>query len=107
MCLRKPAFAGVIAATVLGTLTECGGIQMQPADPGVTARIVAACMADGVFKNVGGRLVLSMVPVPGVGAADQILAAGVDKVCADPAAFAGDISTAEWVAENIAAALRR
>ncbi len=81
-------------------LAACG-VAMQPADPAITARIISACMADKVFVNIGGRLVLSMVPVPGVATADQILAAGVDRVCADPAAFSADISTVEWVARNL------
>jgi hypothetical protein len=87
---------------MLLAFTRCGGIVPQPADPAVTARIVAACTADGVFKSVGGRLVLSMVPVPGVATADQIVAAGVDRVCADPAAFSADLSTVEWVVKNLA-----
>lgn len=92
---------------VAGILAGCGGVQMQPADPAVTARIVTACTADGVFKAVGGRLVLSMVPVPGGATAAQIVAAGVDRVCADPAAFSADLSTAEWVVKNLAAGARR
>lgn len=87
-------------AIILG-LAGCGSVVPQPADPEVTARIVAACTADGVFKNLGGRLVLSMVPVPGVATADQLIASGVDLVCANPAAFSADLSTAAWVVHNI------
>jgi hypothetical protein len=77
------------------------GIISQPSDPNITAEIIKACTMDGVFKNFGGRLVLSMVPVPGVVTADQILAAGVDKVCVNPEAFSSDVSTVEWVIKNI------
>ncbi len=83
------------------SLIACNSANLQPADSNVTARIVSACMYDGVFKNLGGRLVLSMIPVPGVNTADQILAAGVDRVCANPEAFSKDISTVEWVVKNI------
>jgi hypothetical protein len=85
-------------------LASCQGnlrIVSQPGNPNTTAEIVKACTMDGVFKNFGGRLVLSMVPVPGVVTADQILAAGVDKVCSNPEVFSSDVSTVEWVIKNI------
>jgi hypothetical protein len=95
----------VVFLIILGLgLASCQGnlgIVSQPANPNVTAEIVKACTMDGVFKNFGGRLVLSMVPVPGVVTADQILAAGVDKVCMNPEAFSSDVSTVEWVIKNI------
>jgi hypothetical protein len=95
-------------AAVAITLASCSGLPSvigQPADPAVVARIVQACQIDGVFKMLGGRLVLASVPV--AGAVDAIIAAGVDRVCADPAAFAANVATAEWVAKNITAALAR
>ncbi len=58
--------APVIVFGLLIWLVGCAGIVQQPADPVTTARIRAACMADGVFRDIGGRLVLSMIPVPGV-----------------------------------------
>ena len=91
----------IYAAVALPLILAACGVVVQPADPAVTARIVAACTVDGVFKNLGGRLVLSMVPVPGVATADQLIAAGVDIVCTNPAAFSADLSTAEWVIRNI------
>ena len=83
-------------------LAACG-IEMQPADPAITARIVAACTADRVFVRVGGRLVLGAVDPTRVAA--PLIAAGVDIVCADPERFSADISTAEWVAKNLAGKL--
>ncbi len=80
-------------------LAACG-IVSQPADPAVTARIEAACMADGVFVRFGGRLVLGAVDPTRVAA--PLIAAGVDLVCADPERFAADISTVEWVVRNLA-----
>jgi hypothetical protein len=103
MGIRKPVFAGAIALLAGAALAGCSGVEMQPADPTVTARIVAACTADGVFRQVGGRLALSMVPVPGVATADAILAAGVDLVCANPERFSAEASTALWVTRNLAA----
>lgn len=90
-------------------LAACGGVQMQPANPAVTARIVAACTADGAFKAVGGRLVLQALPY--AGQVDQILAMGIDGICANPEAFAVEIATdmarVEWIAKNLAAVVRR
>ena len=85
---------------VLG-LWGCGTILSQPQNPEITKQIVQACVMDGVFKNFGGRLILSMAPVPYVATADQIIAAGVDKVCENPERFSGDVSTVAWVVRNI------
>ena len=82
----------------------CAGIERQPADPSTVAAIEAACTADGVFVRFGGRLVLSAADPTGIAA--PLAAAGVDRVCADPARFASGISTATWVARNISAVLR-
>src|SRR6185295_8286311 len=89
------------AAAAIAALSGCSGIVQQPADPAMVARIRAACMADGVFKDMGGRLVLSMIPVPGVATADRIISMGIDIVCANPERFAADLSTAEWVIRNL------
>ena len=85
-------------------LSGCAGVQMQPADPGTVRAIVAACTADGVFKNFGGRLVLAAADPTRVAA--PLIAAGVDVVCADPERFAADAATAAWVFKNISAVLR-
>ena len=101
-------FAAIASLGALGACTSAqltaNGIQLQPADPNVVAAIAAACQVDGIFKMVGGRLVLASIPY--VGAADAIAAAGVDKVCANPAAFASDVSTAAWVAKNLTALIK-
>ena len=97
--MKKYLVTGYLGLTLL--VGGCAGLVLQPPDPQITARIVQACVMDGVFKNFGGRLVLSMIPVPGIATAEQILAAGVDRVCVNPEAFSRDISTVEWVIKNI------
>jgi len=82
-------------------LWGCETIPFQPPNPEITRQIVQACVMDGVFKNFGGRLVLNMIPVPGVATADQIIAIGVDKVCENPERFSGDVSTVAWVIKNL------
>ena len=82
-------------------LAACGTM-MQPADPKITADILAACTRSGWFKLADG-LVAAAVPAASLPIA--VLNAGVDRVCADPAAFSADISTVEWVAKNLASKL--
>lgn len=89
----------------LALLSGCGAVTMQPADPAVTARIAQACLASGLFKT-GVGFGLSFAGPPGE-IANQVFSAGVDRVCANPEAFAADVSTVEWVAKNLAAAVRR
>jgi hypothetical protein len=78
-------------------------IERQPADPAVAARIVAACTDSGLFKLAGGALEIA---VPAATLPVAVINAGVDKVCADPERFAGDVSTVEWVAKNLRASIR-
>lgn len=95
-----------VAGIFLGLLVSCGGmppIVAQPADPAVAHRIVQACTASGLFKTVAG---FALAAVPAGPLASSVIDAGVDRVCADPQRFAGDISTVEWVAKNLAAAVR-
>ena len=80
-------------------LAACG-TQMQPPDPAITARIVAACTMSGLFKMVEGIAVAAM-PIAVLPVA--VLNAGVDIVCADPARFSADLSTVEWVVRNLGA----
>lgn len=89
-----------VSALVLG-LAGCGGVTMQPADPAVTQRIVQACTASGLFKAVDGAL---SAAVPAAALPVMVVNAGVDVVCRDPARFAGDVSTVEWVIKNLARA---
>ncbi len=79
-------------------LAACAAVPMQPPDPAVTQRIAEACLGSGLFK-VGVGLGLSLIPAGALPA--QVIEAGVDRVCADPAHFAGDISTVEWVVRNM------
>ncbi len=76
------------------------GITPQSANPEVVQRIVAACTASGLFKAVDGAL---SAAVPAAALPVMVINAGVDRVCADPQRFAGDISTVEWVVRNLAA----
>lgn len=109
MSIQKPARAGGFALAMLagGLLAGCAeglaGFQMQPADPAATARIVRACTASGLFKLADG---FALSAVPGGPLAKTVIDAGVDRVCANPAAFAADISTAEWVVKNLSASVR-
>jgi hypothetical protein len=74
------------------------GCQPQPADPAVVQRIVAACTQSGLFKLAGG---VAAIAVPAATLPVAVVNAGVDKVCADPERFAGDVSTVEWVVKNL------
>ena len=85
-----------LAAALVLALAACG--PMQPADPAVTARIVAACLGSGLFKAVDGAVTMA---VPAAALPVMAVNAGVDIVCADPARFAADISTVEWVVKNL------
>lgn len=91
-------FAG--AAVLLG-LSACASLPAP--DPSRTAaieqKIVAACLQSGLFKLAGG-VVASAVPAANLPIA--VVNAGVDQVCADPHRFAGDVTTVEWVAKNLA-----
>ncbi len=93
-----------IAAVALSiALSSCSAVQVQPADPAMVARIVSACTASGLFKAVDGTL---SAAVPAMALPAMVINAGIDIVCRDPARFAADLSTAEWVAKNLAAIMR-
>jgi hypothetical protein len=74
-----------------------------PPDPAVVMRIVTACTGSGLFKLAGGALEIA---VPATALPVAVVNAGVDKVCADPARFAGDVSTVEWVVKNLRTSVR-
>ena len=67
------------------------------------ARIVAACTDSGLFKLATGALEIA---VPATTLPVAVINAGVEKVCADPQRFAGDVSTVEWVEKNLRASIR-
>lgn len=98
--MRKPLISMLGAVALAG----CAGVVAQPADPATTARIVTACTASGLFKAVDGTL---SAAVPAAALPVMVVNAGVDVVCRDPARFAGDISTVEWVVKNLSGVLRR
>jgi hypothetical protein len=56
-----------------------------------------------LFKLAGGALEIA---VPAAALAVAVVEAGVEKVCADPQRFAGDVSTVEWVVKNLRTAVR-
>ena len=87
-----------LSPSIFLLLAACGTM-MQPADPKVTAEILAACTRSGWFKMVDG---IAAAAFPVVSLPIAVLNAGVDRVCADPERFAADISTVEWVAKNLA-----
>lgn len=91
--MRLLVLAGALA------LAGCGAVR-QPADPAVTARIAQVCLASGLFTSVNS-VAAGLVPVPGIALGAALVDAGVDKVCADPERFAGDVSTVEWLARNL------
>ena len=95
----------LLAAALAVALSSCETIPVQPADPAVTQRIVTACLASGLFKT-GVGFGLSFAGPPGE-IADRVISWGIDKVCADPARYAADAATVEWVVKNLAAVLRR
>jgi hypothetical protein len=91
-----PIIAGYLLLAVGAVLQGCG--PMRPADPAVTARIVAACTQSGLFKAVDGAVTVAL---PAAALPVMVINAGVDIVCANPARFAADISTVEWVVRNL------
>jgi mannose/fructose/N-acetylgalactosamine-specific phosphotransferase system component IIC len=89
----------LMSCVALLSVAGCGALPaVQPADPAVAAKIAAACAASGWFKVVEGAVTIAL-PVAALPAA--VLNAGVAIVCADPARFAADISTVEWVIKNL------
>lgn len=98
--MRKALISMLGAVALVG----CTAVATQPADPAVTARIVSACTASGLFKAIDNAL-SAAVPVASLPV--MVINAGVDRVCANPAAFAADISTVEWVVKNLSGILRR
>jgi hypothetical protein len=95
--------ACIIASVLLLASCQSGPVTQQPADPAVVARIVHACTNSGLFKLAGGALEIA---VPAATLPVAVVNAGVERVCADPERFAGDVSTVEWVVNNLHANVR-
>jgi hypothetical protein len=100
----------IISLALSASLAGCSGgdggslVQMQPANPDTTARIVKECLASGLFKQVSG-FALSAIPVPVAGVTlSYLLNTGVDKVCANPERFAQVEGTIEWTVKNLLSA---
>ena|SRR5689334_15438315 len=92
----------IIAGVLLLASCQSGPVTQQPADPAVVSRIVHACTNSGLFK-LGGALEIA---VPAATLPVAVVNAGVERVCADPERFAGDVSTVEWVVNNLHANVR-
>jgi hypothetical protein len=64
----------------------------------IQGKIETICLGSGLFKTADG--VVSML-VPAANLPVMLVNAGVDAVCAHPAAFAHDASTVEWLVRNL------
>jgi hypothetical protein len=62
-------------------------------------RIERECRAFGLIRRPAS-LALDLIPVPGVKPAAELIAIGVDQVCADPIWFAHIEGTVAWIAKN-------
>lgn len=91
---RAVALPMMILAGCAGSTTAV----VQPPDPAIVADITNVCLASGLFE-IGDGVVATLVPVTALPIA--LVNAGVDKVCANPAAFASDISTVQWLVSNL------
>lgn len=89
----------VPAILLAGALSACAGVPKQPADPAVIQKITDAC---AVYETAKAGIALAGGILPGGGTAIAVVEAFVDPVCADPAKFAGDLSTADWILKNAA-----
>jgi hypothetical protein len=92
-----------VAALLLFVGCQTPAQPPPPPDPAVVERILRACTGSGLFKLAGGALEIA---VPAAALPVAVVNAGVEKVCADPERFAGDVSTVEWVIKNLRTAVR-
>ena len=91
--MRKLILAGALA------LAACQGVTPDQATTArIQADIVKACLSSPLFKMATGT---ATMVVPAATLPVAIINAGVDQVCADPARFANDASTVEWVFKNL------
>lgn len=92
--LHAVAFTAALGLSIASALSGCGG-PPQPADPKVTADVIKACTGSGLFKMADGT---AATLVPSLELPVALVNAGIDRICADPAAVAGDIALAQyWV----------
>jgi len=98
---------GAAAAGLVLLLVGCAQLPVNPHqvtdEERVEAKIVRACTASGLFRpaiRTGEALLEAAVPIATVPVA--VAEAGVHLVCAQPALFAHEISTVEWVVKNLA-----
>jgi hypothetical protein len=67
-------------------------------------KIAAACLGSGLFKMADGAVAAAL---PAAEIPVVLVNAGVDLVCADPARFAGDVSTIEWLGRHLREAIAK
>ncbi len=94
-----------LAAALALALSGCAGSSAPPAgppDPATMAGIIRACTFSGLFKEIDQFGTLA--PVPGIGLAISLVNAGVDRVCANPAQYAADVTTVKWLVQQFSAA---
>lgn len=94
----------IAAVGLVLALASCSSLPATNA-PAVNARagtiqagIVQACVASGMFR-MADTVVMIAVPISALPLA--VINAGVDRVCADPARYARDAATVEWVVRNL------
>jgi len=96
----------VVAAATLALVAGCVPLTGDPATDNnntapIAQKIVDACLASPLFKAADGTLTMI---VPAATLPVDVVNAGVDIVCANPAKFAAlDAATADWVNRNLAA----
>ena len=73
-------------------------VASQPADPDTVQKIMQVCEYTGFFEFIGGAASLA---VPYAALPIKIIDAGIDKVCMSPEKFASDISTVQWLIQNL------
>jgi len=79
-----------------------GAVTPPPPDPAVVQEIGTVCEASGLFEAADGTLTMFL---PAATLPVDVLNAGVDVVCANPAQFAGDIAAVNWLVRNLNAYL--
>lgn len=93
----------IIAALALAGIAGCSSVTLDQTvidteSASVETQIVAACVYSGWFKIATGA---ALAAVPAGTLPMAVIDAGVDKVCADPAYFAGKAGTVLWLAKNL------
>ena len=95
-----------IAAAAFGLpLLLAGCLSATPAknEARIEGEIVGACLASPLFKIANGAIAAA---VPAATLPIDLVNAGIAIVCANPARFAHDASTVEWVVKTLKGRIR-